>query len=108
MEQVSEVEVAVHSPVRKGNKVLIRTVTHYHTGIIESFSKDEIVLAQACWIADTGRWSHCLEQGASVFREVEPYPWSEEDPSKRCYCTVNRGAIVDVQDWLHDLPVVTQ
>ena len=51
------------NPLRVGNKVLIRTVTHYQTGkIIEINEKPvpHVVLVDAAWIADTGRLNAAL------------------------------------------------
>jgi len=84
----------VKSPLRIGNKVLIRTVTHYHVGRIVLLAADEVVLEDAAWIADTGRLHTALTMG--TLDEVEPYP---------NLVSVGRGAIVDVTDWTHKLPL---
>ena len=81
------------NPIRVGNKVLIRTVTLYHTGKIVEITKEEIVLVDAAWIADTGRLNAALT--ASTAGEVEPFP----DP-----VAVGRGSIVDVTNWRGELP----
>ena len=86
-------KLTTQSPLRVGNKVLIRTVTHYHTGRIVRLTPDEVVLVDAAWIADTDRFSVALATG--VLAEVEPFPGP---------VSVNRGAIVDVCDWDHKLP----
>ena len=83
--------------IRKGVKVLIRTVTHYYTGKIEEVSDKEILLSTAAWIADTGRFSDALKKGISVLKEIEPIPSG---------VVINRGAIVDVCLWPHELPTV--
>lgn len=79
--------------VAVGSKVLIRTVTHYYTGRIVEMTPTEIVLADAAWIADTGRFATALEKG--TLSEVEPFPAG---------VSVARGAVVDVSPWPHDLP----
>jgi len=81
-----------------GKKLFIRTVTHYYTGKVISFDKDEIILDQAAWVADTSRWSIALEKG--TLSEVEPYP---DGP-----VAIARGAIVDYCEWKHDLPRQTK
>ena len=81
------------SPLQVGNKVLIRTVTHYHTGLIIQMSNDEVVLEDAAWIADTGRFYAALMQGE--LNEIEPFT---------APVSVNRGAIIDVTLWPHLLP----
>lgn len=78
----------------KGKKVLIRTVTFYYTGRVLAETERWIVLEDAAWIANTGKFSTALANG--TLSEVEPYPdgavW------------VATGAIVDVSEWKHDLP----
>jgi len=81
------------SPLRIDNAVFVRAVTHYHTGRIVKLTEQEVVLADAAWIASTGRFSAALTSG--VLDEIEPYPG---------LVSIGRGAIVDVTDWLHALP----
>lgn len=88
-------EAKVQSPNRLGNKVFIRSVTHHYTGLIVGVSKDEILLKDAAWIADNGRFSAALASGQ--FNEVEPYPAD-------AIVAVARGAVLDTSDWKHDLP----
>ena len=76
-----------------GEKVFIRTVTHYYTGEIEALSAETITLKDAAWIADTARFGVALTTGA--LNEVEPYPGGVE---------VFRGACVDICKWPHPLP----
>lgn len=85
----------IQSPVRMGNTVYIRTVTHHYTGKIVLLTKDEIVLHDASWVADSGRWADALRTG--ILNEVEPYP-------DGVLVSVNRGAGCDVSDWKHALP----
>lgn len=87
----------VVSPVRVGASVFIRSVTHYYTGRIALLTKDEIVLTDAAWIADTGRFSEALRSG--TLAEVEPF----HSP-----VSVGRGAIIDVTEWPHALPKVVR
>lgn len=86
-------EVKSASPLAVNNNVLIRTVTHYQTGRIVQITEHEVILADAAWIADTGRFATALETGK--LGEVEPFP---------DVVSVNRGAIVDVTSWKHPLP----
>jgi hypothetical protein len=83
----------IQSPVRVGNTVLIRTVTVYHTGKIALLTKDEIVLVDAAWIADTGRFNNALVN--STVSEAEPFP----SP-----VSINRGSVIDVTTWRGELP----
>ena len=83
------------SPVQVGNSVYIRTVTYHYTGRIVQLSDAEIVLADAAWIADSGRFAQAMAQG--TLSEVEPYP-------DEVRVSISRGADVDVSLWLHALP----
>jgi hypothetical protein len=72
---------------------LIRTVTHYYTGRVKALTATDVVLGEAAWIPDTGRYHEALRTG--VLREVEPYP--DE-------VIVSLTAIVDAARWDHPLP----
>jgi hypothetical protein len=85
------------SPYYVGDAVFVRTVTYHYTGRISGVYPGEIVLADAAWIADSGRFHVALATG--TLAEVEPYPGS---------VIVSRGAIVDVSPWLHPLPRVAK
>lgn len=76
-----------------GKNVFVRTVTHHYTGKLEAVDDGVLHLSEAAWIADDGRFADCLNSG--TFNEVEPYPGD---------CYVNAGSLVDVSEWLHDLP----
>jgi hypothetical protein len=78
-----------------GKNVLIRTVTHYHTGRLITLDVDWIELEDVAWIADTGRFADALKTGA--LSEVEPFP-----PGS---VFVNRGAVIDLCEWRHALPL---
>ncbi len=69
-----------------GANMLIRTVTHIQTGRIVAVGDKEIVLEDAAWIADTGRFADQLV--ACDFNEVEPFP-----DGTRVF--VGRGAVID-------------
>lgn len=82
-----------------GEKVLIRTVTHYYTGEVTEVTPFRIRLKDACWIPDTGRLSTALKNGE--LSEIEPYPNSK----KAGYgVTVAVSACVDICPWDHALP----
>jgi hypothetical protein len=55
-----------------GEKYLIRTVTMAHTGEVKEIRGKFLVLKDADWIADTGRFSQSLED-QDKFSEVEPF-----------------------------------
>ena len=68
-----------------GANYIIRTVTHIQTGRVVAVGESEIVLEDAAWIADTGRFSGALAK--SDFSEVEPFPEGR--------VIVGRGALID-------------
>lgn len=76
-----------------GKSYLIRTVTLYYTGRIASMTDADLVLEDAAWVADTGRFGECLLTGKLA--QVEPFPDS---------VIVNRDVIVDATGWVHELP----
>lgn len=68
-----------------GKIYLIRTVTMIDTGRLVAVTPHELVLEDAAWIADTGRFADALR--SSSFNEVEPFPGGR--------VIVGRGAVVD-------------
>ena len=72
-------------PFEIGENYLIRTVTFTLTGKIKSKTSQFLVLSDADWIADTGRFSESLEN-QDKFNEVEPF---KND------AIVSKGSIVD-------------
>jgi len=85
-------------PFWKVNKnYFIRTVTHYLTGRLVNITSQELILVDAAWIADTGRYADAIAGAKATLNEVEPYPDGQE-------VIVGRGAIVDATEWMHKLP----
>lgn len=79
-----------------GKNYFIRTVTHHHCGTFVGDTKQgEIVLKNASWIADDGRFTQALDGG--VFSEVEVFP-------KDSSVLINRTAIIDAVEWIHPVP----
>ena len=76
-----------------GRKYFIRTVTMHHVGELVSFNDKELVLKDASWVADSGRFSSALKTGN--LDETEAFVND---------VLVNRDAIVDATVWDHDLP----
>lgn len=73
------------SPYKVGEVYLIRTVTMIDTGRVVRVTPQEIVLTDAAWIADTGRFADALRK--AEFSEVEPFPDGE--------VIINRAAVID-------------
>lgn len=69
-----------------GKKYFIRTVTHHHAGELVAVGKHEIVLKNASWIADDGRFTVALE--TCEFDEVEMFPAGRN-------VLIGRGSIID-------------
>jgi hypothetical protein len=84
-------------PFKEGDAILLRTVTMIDLGRVRTIGPDYIVLDEAGWVADTGRFSRMLETG-----ELNEF---EKAPS---WLLVGRGAICDVFPWPHALPKATK
>ena len=74
------------SPYVIGENYLIRTVTMTLTGRVVSVGQQDIVLMDAAWIADTGRYANAV--ASADFNEVEPYPDGQE-------VIVGRASVID-------------
>ena len=89
--QIKEISMLFHEskddtgPWEIGKKYFIRTVTMHITGELVSISKQELILKDAAWIADSGRFNRALED-INNCDEVEPFI----NP-----VIIGRGSIVD-------------
>lgn len=81
-------EFSADHPFVIGKKYLIRTVTMIQTGQLKEVKGNFLVLKDADWIADTGRFSEALND-QSKFNEVEPF---KND------VIVSMGSIVDATE----------
>ena len=84
-----------HQPFEIGKAYLIRTVTHIDIGIVKEVGDKELVLSEASWVADTGRFHNVLKDGLDDNSEIEPYL---DD------VILGRGAIIDATVWRHTVP----
>ena len=84
-------------PFEVGKAYVFRTVTMINLGKVKKIVGDFVVLEEAGWIADTGRYSQLLSKG--TMNEFEAYP----DIS-----IVNLLALVDAQPWPFELPRETK
>jgi hypothetical protein len=75
-----------------GKQYLIRCVTHYYLGRLCSVTDTDLVLDDASWIADTGRFYDALSKG--TLNECEPFI----SP-----VIISRMSIVDATEWKHKL-----
>lgn len=81
--------------LQAGQSYLILTVTHYFTGQVVSCDLAEIVLRQAAWIPDTGRFHTMLQTGQ--VKECEPLP-------EEVLIHISLGSVVAAIAWPHPLP----
>jgi len=79
-------------PVEVGKNYFIRTVTLYYTGKVKAIYPESIVLSDAAWVSDTGRFYDFLKNGTP--NEVEPFVNDVIIPN---------GGIIDITSWEHDL-----
>ena len=74
-----------------GKDYVIRTVTMIQVGKLVDVQENELVLENAAWVADTGRWADFLSSGK--VNEVEPFPDGR--------IIVGRHAVIDACLWMH-------
>ena len=86
-------------PYKIGSCYLIRTVTNYWVGRVTDIVGKFLTIQEASWVADTGKFSKCLKDGA--FNEVEVVPSGSP-------VNVNTEAIVDSIEWTNSLPEKTK
>ncbi len=79
-------------PFDSGKSYFIRTVTYHVLGKVKDIKGDFLVLQNASWIADSGRFGEAIVKG--TLSEVE---FTGE-------AIVNVNAITDAYPWTHDLP----
>lgn len=80
-------------PFKIGKAYFIRTVTYHLTGRIKGVVGQFLVLEDAAWIADSGRFMTAIDNG--TLNEVEPV---------KCEVYVNVNSISDAFEWNHALP----
>ncbi len=80
-------------PFEIGKPYFIRTVTYFATGRVKSIVGQFLVLEEAAWIADTGRFSDAMAKG--VMNEVEPIEGE---------MFINTSSITDAFPFNHKLP----
>lgn len=80
-------------PFKVGSAYFIRTVTYFATGRVKAIVGSFLVLEDAAWVADTGRFREAIMKG--ILNEVEPV---EVD------MFVNINSITDAFSWSHALP----
>lgn len=74
--------------------MLIETVTKYYVGEIVAVCPQEIVIRDACWVANTGRYHEFLATG-------DGGDYTEFEPCQDGLAIVGRGSIIVAQPYKH-------
>ena len=80
------------TPFKKGECYFIRTVTYHAVGEVKTIIGKFLILRDASWVADSGRFMNAIQDG--TLDEVEPVG----------DMFINIDSIVDVFPWCHTLP----
>lgn len=75
-----------------GKSYFIRTVTYHLVGRLEARDDMFLILSDASWVADSGRFMQAIKEGK--LSEVEPVGDA----------IINMEAIIDAFPWVHALP----
>src|SRR5574337_2001185 len=78
----------------EGGAYFFRTVTYHLTGRVKQVLGNLLVLEDAAWIADSGRFTQAIKDG--VLNEVEPVGEA----------IINLSTVTDMFPWKHPLPKV--
>lgn len=71
-----------------GRKYFFRTPSFHFVGRVSAITDSDIVLTEAAWIADSGRFNVALRTGDVA--EFESYP---------AECIINRDHVCDASPW---------
>jgi hypothetical protein len=80
-------------PFEIGKSYFIRTATYHCTGRVAKIVGQFLILEDAAWIADSGRFNTAINDGH--LNEVEPV---------NVEMGVNIESIIDFFSWKHELP----
>ena len=88
---------SINHPYEIGKNYLIRTVTMIQVGKLLSVFDKELVLDDAAWVPNTGRFNEALKDGieSSDSSEIELF---------KSKIIVGRGALIDCCVYNHELP----
>ena len=78
--------------IKKNEAYFFRTVTFYLVGRVVQQENNFVELADASWVADTGRFMNAIKNGTLL--EVEPVGTAY----------INLDSVVDFFPWVHALP----
>lgn len=86
------------TPFEIKKNYLIRTVTMIDIGRVKAIIGSFLVLENASWIGNTGRFHECLKK-TDIFEEIEPF---HQD------AILNLNSIIDATPWPYELPVAAK
>jgi hypothetical protein len=79
-------------PFKIGEKYFIRTATYFQLGRLKDIQGKWLILEEACWIADTGRFHEFLKDGKC--NEYEEF-------TNDVYIPLD--SVIDITKWSHAL-----
>tara|TARA_R100000306_G_scaffold10276_1_gene13042 strand:+ start:3913 stop:4200 length:288 start_codon:yes stop_codon:yes gene_type:complete len=85
------------TPYEIGKNYLIRTVTMIQAGRLKEVYEKELVLENASWVADTGRFGSALEHGIEKNNDCEIEMFQNN-------VIIGRGSIIDATIYNFSLP----
>lgn len=94
LKEIKELQSLFEQPKQKrvpfevGKNYFIRSVTHYYTGRLTDIVGEWLVLDEASWIADTGRFHDFLKDGKCNEYESFISP-----------VYVPMGSVIDITEW---------
>lgn len=92
----SEGQGSSELPFEIGKSYFIRTVTYHVIGTVDEIKGNFLVLSEASWIADSGRFSKAILEG-----ELNEVEYVGE-------MIINTTAIADATAWKHKNPKATK
>ena len=90
-------EVSKEHPFQIGKNYFIRTVTMIQIGKLTAVYDTELVIVDAVWVADTGRFTDAFKDIENL-NEVELFPKGD--------VIIGRGSIIDACLWNNKIPEV--
>jgi len=105
LQELTELSQLLNQPVQEknsssweiGKNIYIATVTHHYVGKLISIGEKELVITNACWVADDGRFHKFMEGKIDDNVEFEPFP-------KNLNVMVGRGSVIVACKWDYPLP----
>ena len=94
----NKTESSKSHPFEIGKNYFIRTVTMSFVGKLKTVFDDTLVLSEASWVADSGRFHNMLKSGLQSESGSEIEPFIND-------VIVSRGALIDAT--VYDFPLPT-